>query len=81
MSNSQPIESPYLTADEAANYLRFSSRHYFLICVKRDGIPCLQRGRRKFFMKRELDQFMAVARDATNPTRPSKRTRGRKRAA
>ena len=81
MSNAPTIDSPYLTAAEAAQYLRYPSTHWFRISAKKFGIPCLRRGRRVFYTKRQLDDFMAVAADATKPTRPSKRTRGRKKAA
>jgi excisionase family DNA binding protein len=66
--NTTPVESPYLTADEAAEYLRFPSVHWFRKAVRTYGIPYLRRGRRMFFTKQALDEFMAVADDATNPT-------------
>jgi excisionase family DNA binding protein len=62
-------DSPYLTAVEAAEYLRYSSATWFRRSVKKYGIPCLRRGRRMFFTKADLDQFMAVADEATNGTR------------
>ena len=63
------IDTPYLTADEAAQYLRFPTTRWFRVAVKKYGIPCLRRGRRMFFSKTQLDEFMAVADDATNPKR------------
>ena len=73
MSTSAPnIESPYLTAEEAATYLRFPSTHWFRVAAKRYGIPTLRRGRRVFFKKADLDQFMSVADEATNP-KPGRR--------
>ena len=65
MSTSTPIESPYLTADEAAAYLRFPSTHWFRVAARRYGIPTLRRGRRVFFKKNDLDEFMGVASEAT----------------
>ena len=81
MSTSATIESPYLTATEAADYLRYSSPHAFRVDVKRKGIPCIRRGRRMFFTKSQLDSFMAVANEATHPTRTRRggRTSSRKR--
>lgn len=61
------IDSPYLTPDEAARYLRYPSAHWFRVCVKRFGIPHIRRGRRMFFTKQQLDEFMAVASEATQP--------------
>lgn len=81
MSNAPTIDSPYLTAAEAAQYLRFPSTHWFRISAKKFGIPCIRRGRRVFYTKQLLDEFMSVASEATNPTRPSTRRRGRKKAA
>lgn len=75
MSNTQ-VDSPYLTAPEAAEYLRFPTVHWFRVAVKKYGIPYLRRGRRMFFTKDALDEFMAVANDATNP-RGTSRKRGK----
>lgn len=75
MSNVTTVDSPYLTADEAASYLRYGTTTYFLRAVKRYGIPCVKRGRRVMFTKQGLDQFMAVATEATKG--PRKRTRKR----
>ena len=68
MSNAQ-IESPYLTAEEAATYLRFPTVHWFRVAVRRYGIPHLRRGRRMFFTTQSLDEYMAVASGATGPRR------------
>lgn len=76
MSHALTIDSPYLTADEAAAYLRYPSTHWFRISAKKFGIPCIRRGRRIFYTRQQLDEFMAVASDATNPTKPSRRRRG-----
>ena len=73
MSSTPTFESPYLTADEAAAYLRFPSTHWFRIAVRKYGIPKIRRGRRLFFSKHALDEFMAVADDATHPTKPRRR--------
>ena len=71
-----PVDSPYLTADEAAAYLRFPTTLWFRKAVKRYGIPCKRRGTRMFFTKADLDSFMSVADEATNGTR-KRRTRKR----
>jgi excisionase family DNA binding protein len=68
-------ESPYLTAEEAAEYLRFSSLPWFRRAVRIYGIPCLRRGRRLFFTQTDLDQFMAVVTDATSGQRKLRRKR------
>lgn len=73
MAQAVAIESPYLTADEAAEYLRFPSTRWFRISVKKYGIPCLKRGRRLFFHRDQLDQFMAVATEATRGARRRRR--------
>jgi excisionase family DNA binding protein len=75
MQSSTPIESPYLTAEEAAAYLNFTSVHWFRQAVRRYGIPFKRRGRRLFFTKAELDQFMDVADEATNPRKRRKSDR------
>ncbi len=75
MAQTISIDSPYLTADEAAEYLRFPSTRWFRISVKRYGIPSIKRGRRLFFTKVQLDEFMSVATDATSEMRKMKRRR------
>jgi excisionase family DNA binding protein len=72
MSHAPQIDSPYLTADEAAEYLRFPSTRWFRDSVRRYGIPSLRRGRRIFFTKADLDRFMAATRndDPRPPTLP-----------
>lgn len=73
MTTTTQIESPYLTADEAAAYLRFPSVQWFRIAVRRYGIPKIRRGRRLFFSKQALDEFMATTTDdATKPRRRRK---------
>lgn len=67
-------DSPYLTADEAAAYLRYPNTHAFRVDIPKKGIPCIRRGRRLFFTKKQLDQFMDVVTEATHP-------RGRRRGA
>jgi excisionase family DNA binding protein len=69
------LTTPYLTAEEAADYLRFSSVAWFRRAVRKYGIPCLRRGRRMFFTQANLDQFMAVASEATGGGRKATRQR------
>jgi uncharacterized RmlC-like cupin family protein len=58
-----------MTAEEAAHYLRYPSTLWFLKSVKKHGIPCIRRGRRIFFTRDGLDQFMSVATETTKETR------------
>lgn len=67
-----PIDTPYLTAAEAAAYLRYPSTHWFLVSVRKLGIPCIQRGRRRFFTREQLDQFMSSANEASIPRKAKK---------
>jgi hypothetical protein len=67
------VDSPYLTAAEAAQYLRYPSTHWFRVSVRKYGIPSIRRGRRMFFTRQVLDEFMAVASEATNPKRGRKK--------
>lgn len=62
-----PYLSPYLTAPEAAAYLRYPSVHAFQVAVKRRGIPVIRIGRRMFFTVAQLDSFMAIASEASRP--------------
>lgn len=74
--SSATLDSPYLTASEAAIYLRFPSTHWFRVSVKKFGIPAIRRGRRMFFTKEQLDEFMRVASEATStPRRGGRRKR------
>lgn len=68
-----PLESPYLTADEAAQYLKFPTTHWFRAAVRRYGIPHLRRGRRMFFTQQQLDEFMGIATEATASVRRRRR--------
>lgn len=45
------------------------------MAVRKYGIPRIRRGRRLFFTKQALDEFMNVADEATNPTRTVTRRR------
>ena len=47
--------SPYLTAKEAAEYLRFPSVKALYAAVARDGLPVCRRGGKLLFDRRELD--------------------------
>lgn len=73
------LESPYLNATEAAAYLRFPSLHWFRISARKYGIPCIRRGRRMFWTKKILDDFMALLEKQSRP-QPSERTRGKGKA-
>jgi hypothetical protein len=75
MNRSVTVDSPYLTTAEAAQYLRYPSVGWFRKQVLRYRIPCVQRGRRKFFTRQQLDSFMAVATETTAPVRRKSRTK------
>lgn len=76
MSNpAEALKTPYLIAEEAAAYLRYSSAGAFRRAVKKFGIPCLRRGRRMFFTQIDLDQFMSVATETTKGARRARRKR------
>jgi len=59
----------YLTAEEAARYLKYPTVHAFRCAVKREGIPHIRRGRRLFFTHAQLDDFMAVLAAQSRPKR------------
>lgn len=75
MAAIEPVDTPWLTSEEAARYLKFPSTRWFRMAVRKYGIPTVRRGRRLFFHKQELDEFMAVADEATNPRRGGTRAR------
>jgi len=74
------LESPYLTSDEAATYLRFPSTHWFRVSAKKFGIPFIRRGRRLFYTKQILDRFMGVLEEQSRP-QASTRVRGKAKAS
>ena len=56
-----PPQRPYLTADEAAVYLRFPSRQAFYDAIRRVGIPVVRRRRALPFNRGRLDRWLAGA--------------------
>ncbi len=48
------MASPYLTSEEAAEFLRYETPAGFLKAVRQRGIPMLIRGRRRLFLKDDL---------------------------
>jgi excisionase family DNA binding protein len=56
-----PGASPYLTADEAAVYLRFPSVQALRNAIPRVGIPVVRRGRTLLFHRGQLDRWLAGA--------------------
>ena len=52
-------DSPYLTAEEAARYLRRHNVKAFYRSVVEERIPHRRDGRRFLFLKSELDQWLA----------------------
>jgi excisionase family DNA binding protein len=66
------IESPYLTADEAAAYTRYASRHSFLQWVRRQGVRSFKRGKTLLFRREDLDAALAqpeaITADVTVPS-------------
>jgi hypothetical protein len=67
--------SPYLTPAEAAVYLRYASAHALRQATKQYGIPHIRRGGRLFYLREQLDEFMAVATEATAPVLGRRRRR------
>lgn len=55
------VDSPYLRADEAAEYLRFASVYALYKAVGPQQIPCRRRGRTLLFHRAELDRWLAGA--------------------
>lgn len=51
--------SPYLTASEAAAYLRYASVASFYKAIATSGIPVRRRGRSLLFHRAELDRWLA----------------------
>lgn len=47
-------ESPYMTSQEAADFLRYGSVHGFLRAVRARAIPSLLRGRARLFLEDDL---------------------------
>lgn len=57
------IESPWLTAEEAAAYLRFASARALYKAIPVDGIPCARRGNKTLLFHRVvLDHWLTGAR-------------------
>lgn len=59
LASEPAIESPYLTAREAALYLRFASVEAFYKAIKTANIPTRHRGRSLLFHRAELDRWLA----------------------
>jgi excisionase family DNA binding protein len=53
------MSSPYLTAEEAAAYLRFRSVRVLYHAIETDGIPVRRCGRRLLFHRDEIDRWLA----------------------
>lgn len=53
-----PVESPYLTADEAWTYLRLPSIRALYVAVERHAIPVCRVGRKLLFDKADLDKWV-----------------------
>jgi len=62
--------SPYLTADEAAKYLKvFHTGAALWQATKRYGIPHIRLGKHILYVATQLDEFMSVATEATGTFR------------
>lgn len=59
LASEPAIESPYLTAAEAATYLRYASLTAFYKAIKNANIPTRHRGRSLLFHRGELDRWLA----------------------
>lgn len=54
------MDSPYLTAHEAAAYLRFANTRALYKAISVDGIPCVRRGNKTLLFHRVvLDRWLA----------------------
>lgn len=58
LAGSASLSTTYLTAKEAAVYLRFSTVRAFYEWVRRHGITKLRKGRRVLFLRRDLDDAL-----------------------
>lgn len=59
------MDSPYLTADEAAQYLRFGSTRALYKAIRTEGVPCVRRGNKTLLFHREhLDRWLAGAKSS-----------------
>jgi hypothetical protein len=61
---SQGADSPYLNAQEAAEYLRFRSVRSLYDAIEPLGIPVKHRGRTLLFHRGELDRWLAGERSS-----------------
>lgn len=61
MNDSQPIQSPYLTAAEAAIYLRTTVQGIYAL-VKRDRIKPMPGSGKLLFTREALDRYLATRR-------------------
>lgn len=51
-------DSPYLLSDEAAQFLKFRTRHLFLKWAKRHRVPVCHRGRTLLYKRVVLEAFV-----------------------
>lgn len=61
MTAANPLQTEWLTADEATAYLRFPSRDALYQAVHRGQLPAHRIGRRLRFRRSELDARMRLA--------------------
>jgi excisionase family DNA binding protein len=59
LASEPAIDSPYFTAREAAQYLRYASVAAFYQAITTARIPVRHRGRSLLFHKDDLDQWLA----------------------
>jgi excisionase family DNA binding protein len=52
------VETPYLTADEAARYIKRSRQAVYALVKRNRLTPCGGRGGRLLFRRRDLDRFV-----------------------
>jgi excisionase family DNA binding protein len=59
LASEPAIDSPYLTAREASQYLRYASVAAFYQAITANRIPVRHRGRSLLFHRDDLDQWLA----------------------
>ena len=59
------IDTPWMTPDQAAEYLALPSRKALYEAVRRGVVPCHRLGRRMRFRREDLDAAMRQRKDFT----------------
>lgn len=59
------VDTPWLSAEQAAEYLALSSKQALYQAVRRGEIPCYRLGKRLRFKRSELDRLLEQGRVLT----------------